>query len=91
MKKVVCLLLVAVFLVMAAQSYVRAADVIKLKAANYLPVTHPMSVLTAWFCDEVKKRTNGLALAGTATDSVLLLDESRVPGVPLKKTCVISP
>jgi TRAP-type C4-dicarboxylate transport system substrate-binding protein len=59
MKKVVCLLLVAVFLVMAAQSYVRAADVIKLKAANYLPVTHPMSVLTAWFCDEVKKRTNG--------------------------------
>lgn len=35
------------------------AEVVKLKAANYLPVTHPMSLLTAWFCDEVKKRTNG--------------------------------
>ncbi|MCS7280136.1 MAG: TRAP transporter substrate-binding protein [Desulfobacterota bacterium] len=35
------------------------ADVIKLKAANYLPTTHPMSLLTAWFCEEVKKRTGG--------------------------------
>ncbi|MCX7857280.1 MAG: TRAP transporter substrate-binding protein [Deltaproteobacteria bacterium] len=35
------------------------ADVIKLKAANYLPTTHAMSLLTGWFCDEVKKRTNG--------------------------------
>lgn len=35
------------------------AQVIKLKAANYLPVTHKMSLLTEWFCEEVKKRTNG--------------------------------
>jgi TRAP-type C4-dicarboxylate transport system substrate-binding protein len=35
------------------------AEVIKLKAANYLPVTHKMSLLTQWFCDEVKRRTNG--------------------------------
>ena len=40
-------------------SFVSAAEVVKLKAANYLPVTHPMSVLSGWFCDEVKKRTNG--------------------------------
>jgi TRAP-type C4-dicarboxylate transport system substrate-binding protein len=53
------LLLVAVLFVFATHSFVRGADVIKLKAANYLPVTHPMSVLTGWFCDEVKKRTNG--------------------------------
>ncbi|OGP51572.1 MAG: hypothetical protein A2Y79_08680 [Deltaproteobacteria bacterium RBG_13_43_22] len=36
-----------------------AATVTKLKAANYLPITHPMSLLTRWFCDEVKKRSNG--------------------------------
>jgi TRAP-type C4-dicarboxylate transport system substrate-binding protein len=36
-----------------------AAEVIKLKAANYLPVTHAMSLLSGWFCDEIKKRTNG--------------------------------
>jgi TRAP-type C4-dicarboxylate transport system substrate-binding protein len=45
--------------VLATHSLVRGAEVIKLKAANYLPVTHPMSLLSGWFCDEVKKRTNG--------------------------------
>jgi TRAP-type transport system periplasmic protein len=59
MKKYVSLLLVAIFLVLGVFSHAGAADAIKLKAANYLPVTHPMSLLTAWFCDEVKKRTNG--------------------------------
>jgi TRAP-type C4-dicarboxylate transport system substrate-binding protein len=44
---------------MAAPIPSRGAEVIKLKAANYLPVTHPMSLLNGWFCDEVKKRTNG--------------------------------
>lgn len=59
MKKSISLLLVVVFLVLSAHSFAGAADAIKLKAANYLPVTHPMSLLTAWYCDEVKKRTNG--------------------------------
>jgi TRAP-type C4-dicarboxylate transport system substrate-binding protein len=59
MKKCVSLLLVVMFIVLGVFSSASAADVIKLKAANYLPVTHPMSLLTAWFCDEVKKRTNG--------------------------------
>ena len=59
MKKCVSLLLVVIFLVLGGISCAGAADAIKLKAANYLPVTHPMSLLTAWFCDEVKKRTNG--------------------------------
>ncbi len=36
-----------------------AANVIKLKAANYLPPTHKMSLLTDRFCQEIKKRTNG--------------------------------
>ena len=59
MRKGIALLLVVVALVFATHSLTRAADVIKLKGANYLPVTHPMSVLSGWFCDEVKKRTNG--------------------------------
>jgi TRAP-type transport system periplasmic protein len=59
MKKCVSLVLVAIFLILGVFSCAIAADAIKLKAANYLPVTHPMSLLTAWFCDEVKKRTNG--------------------------------
>jgi TRAP-type C4-dicarboxylate transport system substrate-binding protein len=45
--------------VFAVHSFALGADAIKLKAANYLPATHPMSHLTGWFCDEVKKRTNG--------------------------------
>ena len=59
MRKGIALLLVVVALVFATYSLTRAADVIKLKGANYLPVTHQMSLLSGWFCDEVKKRTNG--------------------------------
>ena len=36
-----------------------AQEPIKLKAANYLPPMHKMSILTQWFCDQVKDRTNG--------------------------------
>ena len=59
MRKSMTLLLVAVVFVFASNSLVRGAEVIKLKAANYLPVTHPMSLLSGWFCDEVKNRTKG--------------------------------
>jgi TRAP-type C4-dicarboxylate transport system substrate-binding protein len=59
MKKSITLSLVLVIFVLAAHSLLCAAEVIKLKAANYLPVTHPMSTLGGWFCDEIKKRTNG--------------------------------
>jgi TRAP-type C4-dicarboxylate transport system substrate-binding protein len=59
MKKTVSVFLMAVVFVWTLQSLAFGAEVIKLKAANYLPVTHKMSLLTGWFCDEVKKRTNG--------------------------------
>jgi TRAP-type C4-dicarboxylate transport system substrate-binding protein len=59
MGKRLTLFLAAAIFVSAIHSPVFGADVIKLKAANYLPVTHKMSLLTGWFCDEVKKRTNG--------------------------------
>jgi TRAP-type C4-dicarboxylate transport system substrate-binding protein len=50
---------VAFAFIFSVNSFVYAVEVIKLKAANYLPTTHPMSLLTGWFCDEIKKRTNG--------------------------------
>jgi len=59
MRRSIVFLMVVVAFVFATHSLTRAADVIKLKGANYLPVTHPMSHLSGWFCDEVKKRTNG--------------------------------
>ena len=59
MKRSMTLLLIVSIFVFGTYSFVAGAEVIKLKAANYLPVTHKMSVLTGWFCDEIKKRTNG--------------------------------
>ncbi|MBI5583347.1 MAG: TRAP transporter substrate-binding protein [Deltaproteobacteria bacterium] len=53
--KVMVLLVGIIFL---SGSY-SGAEVIKLKAANYLPTTHKMSLLTDKFCQEIKKRTNG--------------------------------
>ena len=59
MKKSLTWLVLVVVFVLLPITLAGAAEVIKLKGANYLPVTHPMSVLSGWFCDEVKKRTNG--------------------------------
>ncbi|HXZ95387.1 MAG TPA: C4-dicarboxylate ABC transporter substrate-binding protein, partial [Dehalococcoidia bacterium] len=59
MRKSIISLLVVVVFVFGTRPLAHGADIIKLKAANYLPVTHKMSLLTGWFCDEVKKRTNG--------------------------------
>jgi TRAP-type C4-dicarboxylate transport system substrate-binding protein len=59
MRKSIILLFVVVVFVFVTYPLAHGAEVIKLKAANYLPVTHPMSTLGGWFCDEIKKRTNG--------------------------------
>lgn len=59
MKRILKALLLSICFVLISISLLRSAEVVKLKAANYLPVTHPMSILNGWFCDEVKKRTNG--------------------------------
>lgn len=59
MRKVVLLVLCISVMVLGSQSFVMGADVIKLKAANYLPITHKMSLLSERFCQEIKKRTNG--------------------------------
>jgi TRAP-type C4-dicarboxylate transport system substrate-binding protein len=59
MKKSIFMFLCLIAFVITAVASVNAQDVIKLKAANYLPPMHKMSLLTQWFCDEVKNRTNG--------------------------------
>ena len=59
MRRSTILFLALVVLVSGIHSLALGADVIKLKAANYLPATHPMSLLTGWFCDEVKNRSKG--------------------------------
>ncbi len=59
MRKSGMVLLLVVVFVFGANSFAKGQEVIKLKAANYLPVTHPMSLLSGWFCDEIKNRTGG--------------------------------
>ncbi len=59
MKKFFAVSVVAAVLVLWVWGSAWAAPVIKLKAANYLPPTHKMSLLTDRFCQEIKKRTNG--------------------------------
>ena len=59
MKRKVLLFSLPVVLVFVSAMSAAAADVIRLKAANYLPPTHKMSLLTDRFCQEIKKRTNG--------------------------------
>lgn len=58
MKRCTPLILLALVFALTVKAFA-APEPIKLRAANYLPPTHKMSLLTAWFCDEVKKRTNG--------------------------------
>jgi TRAP-type C4-dicarboxylate transport system substrate-binding protein len=83
-KSVMLFMAVAVF-VLVTHSFVFGAEVIKLKAANYLPVTHKMSLLTGWFCDEVKKRTNGQVeisyLAGGTLLSPVKMYDGVVTGI----------
>jgi TRAP-type transport system periplasmic protein len=51
--------LLSFILIFAINTMGASAEVIKLKSANYLPPTHPMSQLGQQFCDEVNKRTKG--------------------------------
>ncbi|MBI5440534.1 MAG: TRAP transporter substrate-binding protein [Deltaproteobacteria bacterium] len=72
--------LLVLSLALAARSYA-APEPIKLRAANYLPPTHKMSLLTAWFCDEVKKRTNGRVEINYSPGGTLLSPVKMYQGV----------
>lgn len=59
MKRRISFLLSVFFFVCVVASTAMAADVIKLKSANYLPQPHKMSLLGQKFCDDVNKRLAG--------------------------------
>lgn len=81
MKRSIVSLLSAGLFLLATNSLVSGADVIKLKAANYLPVTHKMSLLTGWYCDEVKKRTDGRVEIAYHPGGTLLTPDKMYVGV----------
>ncbi len=53
------LLVFVVSLLFLTYSSTYAADVIKLKFANYFPITHMNSVMMGKFCDELSKKLTG--------------------------------
>jgi TRAP-type transport system periplasmic protein len=50
---------VVMVLLFGVASSSNAADVIKLKFANYFPPTHMNSVMMAKFCEELNKKLQG--------------------------------
>jgi TRAP-type transport system periplasmic protein len=59
MKRCVFLMLLVFSCTVGFHSNSFAADVIKLKYANYYHPTHKNAIIASQFCDEIKKRTNG--------------------------------
>ena len=60
MKRVVAFVAAVMFvMVVTAYSVTHAAEPVKLKYSQYFPATHKNSALSGWFCEEIKKRTNG--------------------------------
>jgi TRAP-type transport system periplasmic protein len=55
----VLVVIIAFGLTGVALSSAASSGPIKLKYSNFLPATHPFSVLGGQFCEEIKKRTNG--------------------------------
>jgi TRAP-type transport system periplasmic protein len=78
-KHVVVLLSVALFF--AVSSLAVAADVTKLKSANYLPATHKMSLLGQKFCDEVNKKLAGRVEIAYFPGGTLLSPDKMLTGI----------
>jgi len=90
MKKSLLFVLCAVLVMGVTVTVTHAADAIKLKYSNYLPPTHPLTVLQGDFCKEVEKRTNGRVEityypGGTLTTAPKMIDgvENRVSDIGL--------
>jgi len=62
-------------------SLASAADVIKLKSANYLPPTHKMSLLGQKFCDDVNKRLAGKVEINYYPGGTLLSPDKMFTGI----------
>ena len=61
MKRVLVVVLITIAFSLTSVVLCSAASPgpVKLKYSNFLPATHPYSVLNGQFCEEIKKRTNG--------------------------------
>ncbi|MCX5802696.1 MAG: TRAP transporter substrate-binding protein [Proteobacteria bacterium] len=75
------LLVFVVSLLFLTYSFTYAADVIKLKFANYFPPTHMNSVMMGKFCDELNKKLAGKVELTQYTGSTLLSAPKIAAGV----------
>jgi TRAP-type transport system periplasmic protein len=81
MRKGLMLFVSVVAFIFFVCSLVSAAEVIKLKVAEFNPATHPTSVLAQKFCEEVNKRTNGRAELSFYPGGILLSAPKMFAGV----------
>ena len=81
MKRKVVLLVVAVLFLLSMQSFGHAADVVKLKFANYFPPTHMNSVMMGKFAEELNKKLAGKVEITQYTGSTLLAAPKMAAGV----------
>ncbi|MCX5810260.1 MAG: TRAP transporter substrate-binding protein [Proteobacteria bacterium] len=75
------LLVFVLSLLFLTYSFTYAADVIKLKFANYFPPTHMNSVMMGKFCDELNKKLTGKVELTQYTGSTLLSAPKIAAGV----------
>jgi len=75
------LLVFVLSLLFLTYSFTYAADVIKLKFANYFPPTHMNSVMMGKFCDELNKKLAGKVELTQYTGSTLLSAPKIAAGV----------
>ena len=73
--------MVAVLLIFATYSATCAAEVIRLKFANYYPTTHKHGVLFEKFCEDIKKRSGGQVEVFYYPAGVLLTAPKMAAGV----------
>lgn len=70
-----------VLFVFSAYSFAGAAEVIKLKFANYFPPTHMNSVMMGKYCEELNKKLTGKVELFQYTGSTLLSADKMAAGV----------
>lgn len=81
MKRSMVLLVLAVVFVLSIYSPGGGAEVIKLKVAEFNPITHPTSGLAQKFCEEINKRTNGRVELSFYPGGILLTAPKMFAGV----------
>ena len=81
MKRKVVLLVIAGLFLLSTYSFGHAADVVKLKFANYFPPTHMNSVMMGKFAEELNKKLAGKVEIIQYTGGTLLSADKMAAGV----------